>query len=116
MGSAVNLIRKNGSLAQESFGNPAVDRRNGKRKIPFTLYNNQLITGNESMKAANFSLFKNAGSDISFSTLSPDFKISLRTVELNLTCMPTVSEIAPLRTQCILRNLRRQHFWLSMQF
>ena len=44
---------------------------------------------------------KNAGSDIHFSSLSLEFKISLRTAFRNLTCIATVSEIARLRTHCI---------------
>ena len=36
---------------------------------------------------------KNAESDILFSSLSLEFKISLRTALRNLTCIPTVSEI-----------------------
>ena len=39
-------------------------------------------------------------SDILFSSLSLEFKTSLRTALRNLTCIPTVSEIARLRTHC----------------
>ena len=50
--------------------------------------------------------YENAKSDILFSSLFLEFKISLNTAQGNMTWLyvPTVSEIARLRTQCIYAN------------
>ena len=59
---------------------------------------------------------ENTESDILFSSLFLESKISLRTAQRNLTCIPTVSEIARLRTNCIYTNYADSTFGCLRNF